>query len=57
MSGSKGAEIEHLPDGWTRFEKAVDAALRSGPQGRKQKKDGPKKPIESSLSTANEKSR
>jgi hypothetical protein len=31
---TKGDEIELRPDGWERFGKAVDAAVKSGPKHR-----------------------
>lgn len=34
----KKAEIELLPDGWERFEGAVDAAVKSGPKHREGQK-------------------
>lgn len=29
------AEVEFKPDGWSRFERAVDAAVKSGPKHKK----------------------
>jgi len=35
------AEIELRPDGWNRFEQAVDAAVKSGPKHREPVKHKP----------------
>jgi hypothetical protein len=51
MSGSSGTrkpqngkvEIETRPDGWERFERAVDAAVKSGPKHRAAKPQPKKK--------------
>jgi len=40
-SVSKDIELE--PDGWQRFERAVDAAIKSGPKHRVAKKKSAKK--------------
>jgi hypothetical protein len=34
MIAKKTAEIEFHPDAWQRFERAVDAAVKSGPKRR-----------------------
>jgi hypothetical protein len=39
----QGDEIELRPDGWERFGKAVDAAVKSGPKHRTIKKPGVEK--------------
>jgi len=41
---SKAEEIELVPDAWARFERAVDAAVKSGPKHRL--KAGEKRPLE-----------
>ena len=38
---AKDVEIEFCPDGWERFEKAVDAAVRRGPQRKVKTGHGP----------------
>jgi hypothetical protein len=40
---SKEKPVELLPDGWERFERAVDAAVKGGPHHRKAKASGKKK--------------
>jgi len=35
----KQGDVELRPDGWERFEKAVDAAVKSGPKPHKRKRD------------------
>jgi len=37
----KADEVELLPDAWRRFERAVDAAVKSGPKHRTKQKDQP----------------
>jgi hypothetical protein len=37
------SEPELRPDGWERFEKAVDAAIKSGPKHRETSKKAPPK--------------
>jgi hypothetical protein len=39
----KEAEIEFRPDGWERFEKAIDAAVKGGPKHKPEPKPAPKK--------------
>jgi hypothetical protein len=40
----KPDEIELRPDGWERFEKAVDAAVKSGPKPKAPRKRGASQP-------------
>jgi hypothetical protein len=42
MTKAPQKEIELHPDAWSRFERAVDAAIKSGPQHRKSAKPKPK---------------
>jgi len=51
MQKPKAPKIELRPDGWDRFTRAVDAAVKSGPKHRpskktpaSQKREGGKKP-------------
>ncbi len=44
---SKPDDIEERPDGWERFERAVDAAVKSGPKHREKpdKKSSTARPL------------
>lgn len=41
--GEKPEDIETVPDSWERFERAVDAAIKSGPKHREAPSPKPKR--------------